>query len=50
MALGREQQQQPLVMGAHSGPGGWLGAFHNSPCLVLRISSEAKVDSALPGF
>ena len=48
MALGREQQQQPLITGARSGPGSSLGAFHNS-LSVLRTSSEAEPDGAFPG-
>lgn len=48
MALGK-QQQQPLVMGARSRPGR-AGARPQFPGLVLRISSEAEVDSAIPGF
>lgn len=49
MALGREQRQQ-LITGGPLRARQLTGAFHNSPCLGLRTSSEAKADSALPDF
>lgn len=50
MALGREQRQRPLITGGPLRARQLTGAFHNSPHLGLRTGSEAKADSALPGF
>lgn len=48
MALCREEQWPLITGGARAGR--LARAFPNSLCSGLRTSSEAKRDSALPGF